>query len=293
MTAIHTLTQRAMVLNLRIGYWQGNRLDKAASAEVVAAKGAKADAARVNKSLIPKEALAPIKAAMNAIRAHFYEKTMPWRDNGDRLITRLLYLDFVPEHEKLVSAFREEVEKFLTHTYPSAREQAGFHLGTLFDPHEYPQPSELRRKFYVDLDIDAITTAGDFRVELDDKYVEQIKNQMEAAATRRVNVAMQDVWRRLAETIGYFHERMADPEAVFRDSTVENVAELIDLIPGLNVLDDPNIEQIRRMVDGKLTGLNAKDIRKDPAHRAELATEAEKVLDVMKGFMSAFGNGEA
>ena len=108
MTAIHTLTQRAMVLNLRIGYWQGNRLDKAASAEVIAAKGAKADAARVNKSLIPKEALAPIKATMNAIRAHFYEKTMPWRDNGDRLITRLLYLDFVPEHEKLVSAFRED-----------------------------------------------------------------------------------------------------------------------------------------------------------------------------------------
>lgn len=290
--SIHTLTQRAMVMNLRIGYWQGNRLDKAASAEVVAAKGAKGDSARVNKSLIPKEALAPIKTAMNAVRAHFYERTMPWRDNGDRIITRMLYLDFVPEHERLVSAFREEVDKFLTTTYPSAREQAGFHLGDLFNPDDYPSASELRHKFYIELDIDAISTVGDFRVELDEKHVNQIKDQMEAAAVRRVNVAMQDVWRRLAETIGYFHERMSDPEAIFRDSTINNLNELIELIPGLNVLDDPNIEQIRRMVDGKLTGLDAKEIRKDPAHRAELATEAEKVLDVMKGFMNAFGNGD-
>lgn len=292
MSDISTLAERAMTLNLSIGLWQGYRLDKAASAKVTQANGAHADAARVNKHLVPKEALAPVVSAANALRAHFYEKTLPWRDNGDRLLTRKLYMSFIEEHERLAARFDEEVDTFLDVRYPSAVAQAEFRMGDLFRIEDYPPASTLRRRFYAQLDIDALTCANDFRVQIDQDQVDKVRASMESAAERRVQNAMGEVWRRLAETVSYFLERMDTPDAVFRDSTVNNISELVELIPGLNVLDDPEIERVRQLVAAKLTGVEAKDIRKDPALRAELAGEARSIMDEMAGFMAAFGGGE-
>lgn len=289
----HAIVEHAMVMNLSIGLWQGYRLDKEASRRVTAEAGADADAARVNKHLVPKEALAPLVTAANAVRTHFYANTLPWRDNGDRLMTRKLYTKFIEEHERLKAAFDEQVTEFLTVKYPSAIERAEFRMGDMFLRADYPAASELRRRFYVGLSIDAVTTANDFRVAIDQAHVDKVKAAMTAAAEERIKTAMSDVWRRMAETVGYFQQRMADPTAVFRDSTVENIDDLLDLVPGLNVLDDPNIEQVRTMIASSLGGLDAKAIRKDGAHRAQLAGEAQKIVDVMGGFMKAFGGPAA
>lgn len=289
----HALIERAMVANLSIGIWQGYRLDKEASAKVTKAAGAKADAARVNKHLVPKEALAPVVTASGAIRTHFYEKTMPWRDNGDRILTRKLYMDFIQEHERLVTEFKRAVAHFLDVDYAKAIEQASFRMGELFKREDYPRIEELRHRFYCRLDIDAITTKDDFRVAIDDEHVAKIKASMEAAAEARFQAATADIWRRISEAVTRAHERLAKPDAVFQASTIENVQSLIDLLPGLNVLDDPNIEGIRKMIEKSFTGADAVEIRKDPAHRQELAGETKAIMDKMAGFMSAFGAGQS
>lgn len=290
--SIHALTDRAMVMNLSIGVWKGYRLDRAASAKVTEQAGAKADAARVNKHIVPKESIAPIVTAQGAIRSHFYDNTLPWRDNGDRLITRKLYLPFIETHEALATEFRAEVDKFLSDAYPSAIEQAAFRMGELFNRDDYPSASELRRKFYVNLEPEAISTSNDFRVQLDQEHVDRVKAAMETAAEKRVHAAMSDVWRRIAEAVGYLHQRMDDPDAVFRSTTLSNVAELYELIPGLNVLDDPAIEEIRQMIGKSLTGIDPEAVRKDGALRAEVAGEAKQIIDKMQGFMKAFGAGD-
>lgn len=291
--SIHALTERAMVMNLSIGIWQGYRLDKQASAKVTADAGAAADAARVNKHLIPKEALAPIVTAQNAARTHFYSNTLPWRDNGDRLMTRKLFLDFIKEHERLVKEFEDTVAHFLDTEYPSAIAKAEFRMGEMFKREDYPPVGELRRRFYINLDFDALTTSNDFRVQIDQEHADKVRESMEKAAEARIHKAMHDVWGRIAEVVRYFAERMGDPKAVFRDSTVKNIAELMELIPGLNVLDDPNIEAVRKLVADKLVGVDPSDIRKDPAYRQQLAGEAKDIMDKMAGFMKAFGNGDA
>lgn len=287
----HALTEKAMVLTLTIGIWQGYRLDKQASAEITAAKGAKSDAARVNKHLVPKEALAAIVTANGAVRTHFYGKTLPWRDNGDRLMPRALFTQFIEEHEALVTAFQNEVDTFLVHKYPEAIEQAEFRMGELFDRNDYPAVSELRRKFYVNLDINPVTTANDFRVEIDAAHVDKVRETMERAAEQRVQQAQADVWKRLAETITTFHDRMANPDAKIYSSLPEKMDELIEMLPGLNILDDPDIEAIRRDLHAKLKGIDVADVRKNPDYREELAGEAKEIVDKMAGFMRAFGAG--
>jgi predicted secreted Zn-dependent protease len=82
---------------------------------------------------------------------------------------------------------------------------------------------------------------------------------------------------------------LSTPDAVFRDSLVGNIEELVELIPGLNVLDDPKIEAVRQEVIKKLTPYTPKEIRKDPELREDLAGEAKAIVDKMAGFMRAFG----
>lgn len=288
----HLLTEKAMIVNLSIGLWQGYRLDKQASAEITAAKGAKADAARVNKHLVDKTALAPIVTASGAVRTHFYEKTLPWRDNGDRILSRKLYMPFIETHEGLVKEFQTTVDTFLDRDYPSAVEQAQFRMGELFNRDDYPSSHELRRRFYISLDINAVSTANDFRVAIDADHVERVKAGIEAAAEQRLAAAQADVWKRIVSTTSYLQQRMADPKAVFRDSTIENVHDLVELLPGLNVLDDPEIEAVREMLVRAISGVEAKDIRKDPELRQELAGEAQAIMDKCAGFMRAFGGGQ-
>jgi hypothetical protein len=284
-----SITTKSMVANLTISMWMGQRLDKDASAKVTNDAHAAADAARVNKHLIPKEALKDIQQAAGAIRTHFYEKTLPWKDNGDRLLPRALYLEFLSAHSELVQRFNQAVETFVHDTYPAARERAQFRMGTLFKSQDYPMAETLRRRFIIALDIDAVTEAGDFRVAMDQEQVDTIRAGMEEAMQQRIGRAMYDVWSRLATTLGHFAERMAG-DAVFRDSTVENLTELVELLPGLNVLEDPHLDQIAEQIREKIIGYDPKSIRKNPTIRQELAQDAQEIMDQMSSFMAAFGD---
>jgi len=161
----------------------------------------------------------------------------------------------------------------------------------LFNPADYPSTVHLRSKFYVNLDIDAVTTAGDFRVQMDAKEQARVKASMEQALQQRVTRAMQDVWSRLADTVKHFGDKMGSDE-IFRDSTVKNLEELVDVLPDLNVFNDPNLEQIRIDIKNSLTGYEPKELRKDNATRKAVASEAQRIMDTMSGFMNAFGGAQ-
>lgn len=287
-----SIVTQAMVLNLQIGIWQGYRLDKDASRKVTEDAGADNDAARVNKHLVPKEALKPVVSAANAVRTHFYAKTLPWKDNGDRLLTRLMFMSFIEEHERLVGEFHDAVDQFLTMSYPSARDQAEFRMGELFKADDYPSADQLRRRFYVNLDIDAVTEAGDFRVQMEQDQLDQVRQSMERAMGERIGRAMRDVWDRVREVVEKFAEKMADGEAIFRDSLVGNITEIVDLLPGLNVLDDPDLKAIGDDIKARLGGYAPKDLRKNVAVRTQAAKDAAEIMERMSGFMSAFGAHE-
>lgn len=285
-----SITQDCMILNLQIGIWQGRRLDKEASREVTQRAKAEEDAARVNKHLVPQATLAPINTAAGAVRNHFYAETLPWKDNGDRLLTRRQYLRFIEQHEGLVSKFHAAVGEFLSVTYIRARDQASFRMGELFKPQDYPEPRELRTRFYIQMDIDAVCESSDFRVQLDQKHLDEVKSGMEQAMQSRINTAMAEVWRRLNESLTHFQTKMAGDE-IFRDSTVRNVQSLVDAIADLNVVGDPNLERIRQEIRDRLAGFEPQQLREDPAARDLAASEAGRIIEGMSGFMRAFGGG--
>ena len=272
------LRKDAMILNIQIGIWLGYRLDKETTRKVTEDAGSAPDAARVNKHLVPKESLSEVVMAANGVRSHFWAGTLPWKDNGDRLIVRQRYMKFIEEHENLVGGFNERVGEFIASKYPTAMEQAEFRMGALFNPADYPSANDLRRRFYINLDIDGVATAYDYRLETND-----------AAIQARVTKAMADLWARLAKPLEHFADKMGSDE-IFRDTTINNLRDIVAAIPEFNFADDPNLERIRQEIDKTLLIYQPADLRKDKDVRAVAADQAKDIMSQMAGFMRAFGH---
>lgn len=284
-----SIVNECMIVNIRILLWMGHRYDKAASEALMAQAEAEADTARVNKRIIPAEALKHVTAAASSVRTHLYDETWPWKDNGDRLLMRKKHLKFMEEHNNRVARFDAAVDDFLNTAYTAERERAEFRMGKLFDENDYPPVKALRRKFSISLDIDAVTTVNDFRVEMDAEAREQVRQSMEEAMQDRVNRTLAEVWARLAKKLKHYAETMKVSDKTFRDTTVTNLEEIVDILPDMNIFGDKKLAKIGEEIKEKLIGYTPEQLRNEPDTRAYVAEEAQQLIDVMGGYMKAFG----
>lgn len=268
--------KECLIVNLQIGTWHGYKYDKATTAKVTNEAGAKSDAARVNKHLITAESLKGITMLDGRIRFHFYNSTLPWKDNGDRLIPRPRYLNYIEEHEKLAGERLDAVEDFISNKYPLEFARAEFRMGELFNEDDYPKQSELRAKFYCNLDIDAVSKAFDYRL-----------NDNDAMIQARVNTAVRGLFEQIIKPLEHFANKVGSDE-IFRDSCVNNLKEMVALIPELNFTDNEELEAMRVEIETKLVCFDASDLRKDKDVRKVVGDEAASILDTMRGFCAAF-----
>jgi hypothetical protein len=268
-----------MIVDVRMSRWNGYKTDPKASSKLTREANAQAGSAIVSKRVVPKEALADVTTAYNALKAHRDHHTLPWSDKGPRIMTRNIFEIFMSGFGELERNFNAAVEEFITVKYPPVRDQAAFRLGDLFNDNDYPPPEELRKKFRVDLDIDGITEPEDFRIALPEKELNQLKQTMEESINRRLGDAMQDVWLRIAELLEHYIEKMDDDEAIFRDSTVNNLVDLMNILPGLNVTGDPKLKAIRQRIMNTIGSYQPDDLRKGGDLRAAAAKEAREIRE--------------
>ena len=283
-----SLANECMVMNLQISVWMGYKLDKRTTAEVIEQKHAQDGAVRVNKHLIHKDYINPIVAAGGAVRRHFYENTLPWKDNGDRILTRKRYEKFIQRHSELTQVFNEAVEHFLTVAYAQAQGQAEFRMGEMYDPRDYPKAEQLRHMFGVHMDIEPVAEGKDFRVQIGKAEVAKVRSQMDAALEARVHSAKGDLWKRMHTVVKYYHDRMAS-DTKFKATTVTNLQELVELVPELDFTDDPDIKAVRDLIATGLAVHEPEDLRDSEKLRTKVTHEAEDILKTMGGFMKALG----
>jgi hypothetical protein len=275
-----------MIVDLQLSRWSGTKTDPKASKQLTADANAKDGSAIVSKRLVPKEAFTDIVTACNALRAHMSKHTLPWSDNGQRIMTRNIFEIFMSGYGELERQFNAAVAEFITVKYPQARDQASFRMGDLFVESDYPTIEELHRKFQVTLDIDGITEPDDFRVALPQQELDKLKASMEESIQRRLGSAMHDVWLRIAELLEHYIEKIGDEDAIFRDSTVNNLIDLMNILPGLNVTGDPKLREIRQRIMATIGSYTPNDLRKQDTLRATAAKEAREIRDSLNSHVA-------
>jgi hypothetical protein len=73
-------------------------------------------------------------------------------------------------------------------------------------------------------------------------------------------------------------------EGSFRDSLVDNVRDLVDLLPRLNVTADPVLDNTAQKMRDMLCAYDAQLLREDTNLRHTVAKSADEILSAMAGY---------
>lgn len=287
------LSSRAMLAGLTIRQWSARKLDRKVTDETNRAHGASADAGRYNKALIAKDALAKIVSAANAARSVHYARTLPWLDDGARILPSMAYDRYAPTMRQLRADYEAAVAEFVAN-YPSFVADAQSRLGAMFDPNDYPSESEVKGRFTFAVRILPMPDANDFRAELSDNQAAMIRAEIAQASTEALNAAMADVWNRITDVVGRMVERLkaykpaengSKAEGIFRDSLIENARELLYMLPSFNLTNDPFLADIADRICADLVQHSADELRESATLREDTAKAAEQILADVSAYL--------
>ena len=285
-----TIAERAMLVSVNLSVFNAIKTDAKVTREVADAHNTTTDAGQYKKNLLAKEALEPIKKLAGEIRTEHYRRTLPWGDDGSRILTGAGYWQYAEWMREREADWSPLVEAFLQ-AWPSYVEDARTRLNGLFNPADYPDTRELRRRFSFRWTVRPVPTAGDFRVELGAAEVDAIRQQITDGLNATVQTAMADVWDRIKTVVSAMADRLRayDPNkpgaAPFRDSLVSNISELLDVLPSLNLTNDPNVSAFASQMRD-LCAFDAQTLRDNRFTRQDVAAQAEAMLNQMRQFIA-------
>lgn len=274
-----SIQDKAMLITLSISGWTARKQDKKVAAEVETAHNAK-DAGRYNKLLVDKAYLDPLTQHAGKMRDYHYRMTLPWMDNGARLLPSKLFMEYRAEMAKLVAEYDRLIDVFIREYDAKLVQDARVRLGTMYDPKDYPPGYELRSKFGVETDIMPVPSGSDFRVDVGDAERARIADELSERVAKRQALATASAWDRIRDTVGLVYARLSADKAVIRDSLIENTRELAALLPGLNITNDPVMEGVcQRIVTNLL--VSPIQLRSSVSLRRKIASEAQAILSLI------------
>ena len=279
------LTERAMLVSLNISQWSARKHDKKITAEVAAKHQTHGNCGNYHKRLLPQDAASynAIVTAAGAARTDHYANTLPWADDGCRILTAENFLSWAGKMRQHQAAFDLAVSDF-ARDYPSLREDARVMLNGLWSAADYPEASEIPRRFKFGTSVLPLPSAQDFRVQLGAEQEEAIRAEIEAHVNATTQAAMGDAFSRLSAALGHLQERLATPGAIFRNTLFTNLEELVEVLPRLNLTGDPSLTAVTERVRREILGACTPDAaRQDPAARAQAAAKADAILAQMQG----------
>ena len=288
------LSHDAMLVSLRISNWSGRMYDREASEEVAAQHQADPTAGRYNKRILPKAALAKLTATTSRARTLHYQHTLPWDDSGSRLLT-------VANYDRYTEIIDELADKLIAHRsefiadYPAYIDQARIDLGGLFRIADYPSTESLRDKFAVRYRITPVPDAEHFMARLASDDTDRVKRDIEAQVQERLQDAVTDLYRRLGEAVQHVSDRLRDGDngkaLIFRDTMIQNVRDLVDIVPRLNIFGDDRLAQLCQHVKDRIASVDPNTLRPsrqfDPAVRARVKRDATDLAARFAGYIGA------
>ena len=277
-----SIASSAMLVELSISTWTARKLDKKVSTQVDLDNGAKTKVVNANKNLMAGTGVLDtiVKYAANA-RAWHISQTLPWTDNGSRLLPMSNFVNYKKQLGELETNYEALVDKFII-AYPNLVSAAAFQLGTLFDRNEYPHEDALRKKFKFTYSFFPVPTAGDFRIDINEEAKAEIIANCNSAYQDRLNNAMREAWSRLHDCLSRMSERLTDnadgSRKIFRDSLVENGVELVDMLKHLNITKDPSLEQARRELELAIAHHSLDSLRDNSNAREVVKMKVDTIL---------------
>ena len=283
-----SLHDKAILVSLSTPRLGLNRREDDDAAAVARLHGADSKAFAVTKRLLQGN------PAFDAIRKYDGQlgdwnrkQTRPWNDDGTRLLPTLQY-DTYMAHMRAARAEREAlVRDFLT-GFDGFVQNDRARLGNAFRPSDYPDRCTVRERFSFALAVTPVPDGKDFRISVSKADMLAMQANVDERLRQAEEKARVDLFHRLAGPLCDMADKLGSGKDLTLRTTnplVENLKEILDLIPRLNITGDAKIEDFRRMALEKLANITPETLKDNDLVRSVAARKAQEILDGMADFM--------
>jgi len=132
---------------------------------------------------------------------------------------------------------------------------------------------------------------------LDEASLSTLNTHASAVLSQKLDAAQKDAWSRVSDVLVRAKNALSDNEVVSQSksgelhtrqrpihtSLFEDINELIQLIPRLNIKEDPLLDEL--CTNLTVLNINPVDLRKDKALKESTATEVDRLISKFKNYL--------
>ena len=206
-TSTTAIAAKAVLVQLHVRNWSETATDQNATQQVAHANNVSPGSGRYIKRLLNKRACEDVRRLGQDARKLHNDLTMPWDDQG----TRLLPIKAYPKYKQSISSLmerRHDSTNQLLFKYANHIQEAQNELGSLFNISDYPTPNELRATITMDWEFAEVPNGQHFRADLPEHERRRIQKDIEQRVAARINHGLEDLFRRISKHVTAASERL-------------------------------------------------------------------------------------
>ena len=286
------LNEKAMLVKVELKKWGGTKTDKSLAEEISDNHSTDSSLYSVSKKLTKNATLKAIKKIDGLIRtdciysgAGYRGFCHAWDNNGNYLLP----IDAKDKFEKRFAEYRDDREKLVKQflsEYPNIIADARVEFGSTFNESDFPHPNEIEDCFSCEVIKNPVPSTDDIRVNLSKDEIDELKANGKAQEDAKIKEITGSVIDKVNGVLGHFSEKIKAGET-FRDSTLDKVIDLCDVLPALNIDGDAKIHQAHQSLMDVFhnTDIDAKTLREDKDKATEVADASDKILEELSGWV--------
>jgi len=272
-----SLAEKVVLVRLRRSWWRGNVTDFTISDEVTTAKNASKDAGVFVKKIMRNDYFSACTAAFRAVDTYHKKMTVPWNDRAERALPADKYFEYAEKMRELMGKVESAVADFVGNLGDLIQNEHA-RLGDAFSFEDYPSADQLRSKYNIDLKFTPLQNLDDIRIAIPEEEKAKIRQDCEEMFAEKLGDITTDLWHRLHGSITRMVENLQKNDRI-HGTMITNICELVQMLPSLNVANDPQLAYMAREIDDTICRYRVDDIRDSVELREQACDDAQKALD--------------
>lgn len=277
------VARRAVKVALSISTWTAAKMDKRRSDDLTTMAGADPKAAQVRKNIMAGTKLVKdVSDFASMCRLEHTKMTLPWDDQGWRILPSSL----MPEYKARFTAHQTQFDRMVQEVldrYPTLVQISRNYLGDLWNEDDYPNVDVVAEKYRWRNPIEPVPLSGHFYLDATTEDLQEMQDDLERENKRRLAEATRESWDRLYELLTGMSAKLSQAndeskKTRFHETFVDNPMELCELLKGLNVTNDPDLERARKQLEDTMRGASIEVIKSSPYVRDELKRKVDGII---------------
>lgn len=286
------LAKNAVLFSVKVHIPSFSKLDKEASKKYSVSKNAKIGMHKISKTLLDSPKVTELRSLGNKARNALKDskRTSPYSD-GWELVENEGIIDMTNDvlaifakMDKLKAELRED------HVRLQAKMQMD--LGDDYDASQEISIDELDRKLHWDLIPRAVPLTQDFRGELQQELLEELRAKCQDNALYSMREAMRKVMAVLMEKVENVSKQLTDKDLneedemngknkckSFQSTLIDNVLLQVDKLDVCNIYNDVGISNLQEALRNSLQGITVEQLKASDTLREKTKEEVDAIIN--------------